>query len=461
VPSAKISHVTIDRLEGAAGEDLLKDARLVIVAGVASPENSVPLLKEYVQQGGNLVIAAGGFFDAEAWNEAAWKDGRGILPAPFVHPFTVGQLPEEAAGPLQPFQLDYNSLRNHPYFLLEGVSSEEQADLYRLPYFFKAVVVEVSDEVKKTMVDAVAKEIAERRENLAKIDRELAELQEKQQQRKDKLTPEEQVRQTDLRTQRLRLKASWLGWSPPEPSDEDKRPVEEVAAGMKPTVLARYTNGLPFMVERRLGRGRVLLVSTGVYSSWNTLSLTNTMLIYDRILRGMLQETLPERNLSSQRRLVFPILPAEQRASFTLAGPEGAERPLGVDAIGGDRWGLRLGELTERGHYFITAIRPKDFRQQQDSPQQSLQPKLWVAPLAVNGPSEESRLYSAEEARQRQDRGQADSLQAAQAFSLEGPQQTRLRDTGLWRWFLLAVFVCLLLEMTILARPSLGGERTA
>ena len=49
----------------------------------------VPLLREYVEQGGQLVIAAGGEFDPVAWQKRGLARGRGILPAP-LEPDFVG-----------------------------------------------------------------------------------------------------------------------------------------------------------------------------------------------------------------------------------------------------------------------------------------------------------------------------------------------------------------------------------
>src|SRR5690606_16417033 len=65
----------------------------------------------------------------------------------------------------------------------------------------------------------------------------------------------------------------------------------------QPRVHARFSNGLPFLVERRIGEGRVVLVASGVFSSpsgqgWNTLPLTDAMLVFDRLLRSMIESTL-------------------------------------------------------------------------------------------------------------------------------------------------------------------------
>ena len=69
-------------------------ARLVVIAGVADPGPAVSLLREFVTQGGQLLIAAGGDFDPAAWTRSAWLDGAGILPAPLrgatVRPDTRG-----------------------------------------------------------------------------------------------------------------------------------------------------------------------------------------------------------------------------------------------------------------------------------------------------------------------------------------------------------------------------------
>ncbi len=63
----KVKHITIDELT----QEQLREARLVVIAGIDSPGDSVPLLREYVRQGGPLFIAAGGNFDPAQWQELA------------------------------------------------------------------------------------------------------------------------------------------------------------------------------------------------------------------------------------------------------------------------------------------------------------------------------------------------------------------------------------------------------
>ena len=67
----------------------------MIIAGVPDPDRPCRCCDEYVEQGGNLVIAAGGEFDPPLWTEAAWLDGA-VLPAP-LDPTPVGRLPDRIA----------------------------------------------------------------------------------------------------------------------------------------------------------------------------------------------------------------------------------------------------------------------------------------------------------------------------------------------------------------------------
>ena len=101
----KVIHITPDELT----QEVLADARLVVVAGIQDPGDSVPLLREYVAQGGQLVIAAGGNFDPDAWNAAGYAGGQGILPLPLAKD-PLGEVPEVAGANVQVFRLAFDSL---------------------------------------------------------------------------------------------------------------------------------------------------------------------------------------------------------------------------------------------------------------------------------------------------------------------------------------------------------------
>ncbi|MEC9096512.1 MAG: BatA domain-containing protein, partial [Planctomycetota bacterium] len=59
----------------------LQDARCVIISGSVAPNIAdVVTLKEYAEQGGQILVTAGGLFEATSWNTAAWDGGNGFLP---------------------------------------------------------------------------------------------------------------------------------------------------------------------------------------------------------------------------------------------------------------------------------------------------------------------------------------------------------------------------------------------
>jgi hypothetical protein len=440
----QIRHVKIDQLS----RDLLADARLVVVAGINSPENSVPLLREYVEQGGALLIAAGGEFDPAAWTDAAWKDGLGILPAP-LKPTPVGQLPTATTGPLQPFQLDFASLV-HDYFLLAQSPREELEDLYRLPYFFKAVEADLSDDVLGRMMRTAAQKIEKDQAAVADLDRRLEELAQKEV--RGPLTESQRQERERLQQARADTQPQWLLWTADQRSEKSSRGPVELAEKTRPRVLGSYTNRIPFLIQREIGRGQVLFVSTGVYRDWNTLTTTNAVLVFDRIFRDLVQRSLPQRNLTSTGQIVLPVAPELHRARFTLTTPSGREEPLPVDALGADRYGITLKNLPQRGLYQIAAHGTKQ------TPQAGPDAKVWQVALAVNGPVEESDLRVLGEKDLQERMGQAAYRWVAdgQPITLTAAQ---VQGQDLWKWAMLAVLGCLLVELAIVAWPSLVGGR--
>jgi len=442
----RVRHLRIEQLD----RDQLADARVVVVAGVLSPEPSVDLLREYVEQGGNLVIAAGGDFDPGLWTQDAWREGLGILPAP-LEPLAFGRLPEEDPASVEPFRLDFESMV-HGYFLLEGTSRRELEDLYNLPLFFKAVEVIDTDDVKETMIRTRTEELKRQQETLGTVEGHLAELSSEESDPETRRIDE--TRRKDLARQQATLRPDWLLWTGRDTDFDASRPVEEIAEDERFQVLGRYTSGQPFMVERRIGRGKVLLVTTGVSTRWNTLPVTNTMLIYDRILRGMLERTLPKRNLSTEEQLVVPIAAAERTARFRLITPDEREQSVSADALGGDRYGITLQRFGRRGTYRLSALRRRD----QTRP--DLEAKLWEITLAANGPAEESQLIPLDESEQTRAPGLA-KLVGLGGPPVEGLTFAEPHGGDLWKWLLGAVLVLLMVELLILAWPALRGRQPA
>jgi hypothetical protein len=225
---------------------------------------------------------------------------------------------------------------------------------------------------------------------------------------------------------------------------------------------------LPFLVERRIGRGDVMFVSTGLLSGWNNLTRTNAVVLLDRLLRGMLVRTLPRRNFGTNERAVFAVAAADRRGEFSLERPGGASEALFVDAVGPERFAVTLRNLTQRGIFHLTAekmvetARPAtDSGTRPASPLRALQPdRLWQVDLAVNGLADESDLTTIGEVELRQRLGEASVRWVARGepIRLEG---AAVQGQEIWKWLMAAALVGLLLELAILARSNSATSQPA
>jgi Aerotolerance regulator N-terminal/von Willebrand factor type A domain len=413
-----VRHVTPEQVQ----REHLADARLVVVAGLRDPGEMTPLLADYVRQGGQLVLAAGAEFDPAAWNDAAWLAGEGILPLP-LQAQPLGQTPDETTGELKPFFLSIDSVIGEDYFQLAGVGEAELKDLYAEPFFFKAALVDVSPPVLEAL---------------------------------QRLETERLKRQSDGD------EPAWLSWAdteqvelgdePVAAESQGQEPQKASAAANAPRVLARYdVPGRPaFLLARKMGRGEVLFCSSGLLSSWNTLPKTNAMLIFDRILRGMIQNTLPRRNLAAVDQFTLPLPAHEQNLLVTLLRPgQNSAEPVDVSYLGAEQRGVALAGLLTRGTYRVRGYRPlvTDLATASET-------ASWDVPLAVNGPSEESDLTPL----------------AWRAFEeLAGPANMSLVAAGgeidltgsgasgqhSWWWLVLVVLAVLLVEMLVVVWPAL------
>jgi hypothetical protein len=391
----RVRHLTIEGVD----EDAIQDVGLVVVAGVRDPGATVPLLRSFVERGGQLVIAAGGDFDPAAWTTAAWLEGAGILPAPLAG--TSGRLPDES-GTLDPRRLAWNSMRDEPLFSVPDVPAEELADLYGGPLFFKTVITDMA---------AAGDDDA---------------------------------------------------------ADDDA----SIDPALKPRVRAAFDDGTPFLVTRRIGKGSVAWLASGLTGPWNTLAKTNAMLLCDRLLRGMLADTLPAHTIPSVDRFTIPVAAGDRRATLRLTRPNDRGEPAGlvesltVEAVGGDAYGATLRDLGSRGLYMVTATANRDAAaanrrddgidddNADDNPRRTpAEEVLWRQPLAVNGPARESEpaVFDATSFEARHA-----GVEGLRWIGPEDPIEfsgARVVGHDAWWWMLAASGLCLVGESLLLARP--------
>jgi hypothetical protein len=380
----------------------LAGARLVIIAGVANPGAVAPLLAEYVRLGGQLVICAGGEFDPAAWMEAAWLAGNGVLPLPLKG--TIGQTPGATTDELRPFFLSAESLLGESYFQLSGVPAAELAELYAEPLFFKAVEVDASAGGARNSPPASG------------------EIE------------------------------NWLTWAQADLNGEATD-----TASRETRVLGRFDlpGQPPFLVARRIGRGEVVFCATGVTSAWNALAKTNAMLLFDRILRGMILRTLPARNFAAADEFTLPLPRYEQNSLVTLMRPgEAQAEPVDVTFVDAERRGMNLEGLFRRGVYRVRGHKPSD-----EPAPTALEAVSWEVALAVNGPSEESDLSPiADIAMAKLANEHVSFVLGNEPIQLLGAAS---RGQHTWWWLAVAVLALLLVEMSVLLWPSVAAAPAA
>ncbi len=352
-------HLKFDDLDAAA----IDGARLVVVAGVKSPGEKVSMLRAFVEEGGQLLIAAGGDFSPQAWQDVAWVDGNGILPAP-LSGRTIGKTPDETQGALTPKLLSFESLRQNAWLRLPGVSDEVLRDLYAEPLFFKLIEVDESRDF-----------------------------------------------------------ASAYG----------------VAARLE------SADGPPLLVERDIGRGRVLFFSSSLTSDWNTLAKSNAVVMLDRLAREMLRSTIADRNRATRSSLPIELPVSARDAAVMLQRPDhGVAVPLESGYVDRERFGVTIRDAFRRGFYQVAAL-PTD----ENGIRRTADP-IWEAELAVNGDAAESDLTAVDDA------AIAALAQHVTVSLARAGDEISLADThtiahGLWWWFALVVLGLILAETLTLA----------
>lgn len=398
-------HLSQREAEGEALRAALREARLAIVAGLEAPSPAmVDMLYDYVQQGGQLAIAASGRFDPQAWNDVAWRDGHGILPKPLsADPF--GQSLEQATDDLSPFRIDSKGLLDHAYFRLADLEETQLIDLYTDPLFFKTVVPQ-----REASTDAT------------------------------------------VNTTRPPLSEKpWLAWSPP---------VQSFAAGSQPedatlpstdapaTTIAQFDNGVDFVIERSVGQGRIVFFSSGVSPSWSTLPSTNAVLIFDRILRNQLASTFQRYNFDVGELALLPLPPGAGDSSVMLESPDsGLVRSVSLRFVNELIRGVQIDNLDTSGIYWLSDRSSSGTVTDDSDATHRFRVPISAAPTAW-----ESQLT-------RLDRQSFEQLELPPQFQWKDSAESivgsgmNFSGQSWWQWLIVLVIVLLIIEMTVAAMP--------
>lgn len=432
-PLVSIRHTRIDQLD----RKLLSDARLVVIAGIEQPgEAAVKLLRDYVSQGGQLILAAGARFSAERWSDQAWQNGDGILPAPLDG--LIGESLEDNPMKLDPLHIAYDSLAGQDEFHIAGESEDSQAAFYRDPLFFKIVRVDAGSKSLQTLLDREQQRLKDTQPASAEDQQESA--------------------------------ARWLAWRTETPASATATVNSDVTAAA-PRVLARFTNGSPFLIERRIGQGDVLFIATSLRSGWNTWPSSYTMFLADRLMRRRIERTIAVRNVSTDRDVSISVDANDVGQTFDITRPDGSTSPQEVEALSADAYGITIGSLAARGFYRVARqdiLAPTDGAKDAASDatnsandaRSNLPSRTPPIILAANGPAEESRLARVDRERLTNEAtgiGAFRWISSAELVSIEGAS---VRGQNLWWWLVATVAACLVIEMTTLAWPMIRATAT-
>lgn len=384
----RVRHIRMEQLDAAT----LRGSRLVVIAGAAGPDAAAAdLLRRYVEQGGQLLIAAGAAFDAARWNEQAWRGGEGLLPAPMVAENASAPSPQATR------RLDPASF-NDPLLQI-GFTDEQWRDLLAPVVILKTV--RVDEQAADAAIDRFARSAAA----------------------------------ADAPAATPALLDDAIARPPLRLTDEQTR------QRYRTQVIGRYDDAQPFALRRRIGHGQVVMLTTGCFPEWNNVAVQPAVIVFDHLLRGLLAQSYPPRTLWPTERVTVAIAGRDSTATYLLSKPgEPMPTALRVEAISERQYGLMLDALDRRGIYAIQ-------RQAADVD------ASWSMMLAVNGPARESDLAAVAQAEFEQVVASSTLsglrlVKGEQAVALRGGAA---RWTESWKALMGAALACLLAEAGLLA----------
>src|SRR5207237_7365067 len=137
-------------------------------------------------------------------------------------------------------------------------------------------VVPIEDDATiEKLVAAEAKRIEQERGQLVEINALIQTLSEKE--LRGQLDAADRAALERTQRKRDEIVPNWLLFDSGRDREAADVSSAELAARSKPKVQLRYDNRTPFLVERQIGRGRVLLFTSGFLSPWNDLPTKNAI----------------------------------------------------------------------------------------------------------------------------------------------------------------------------------------
>lgn len=425
--SASIRAYTLDQIN----RDLLSNCRALVLAGIRDPQEKLSLLAEYVRLGGNLVVFADGEFDPVAWNHAS-DDPYNLLPG-HLEPILAGRPASLVSDPLALVQIDPQSLIGE-WFYIEGMNKTELIDLYRSVYFFQVAQLNADDQLHLTLTGFPSKvappeNVDARSESACESGTEIANW----------LLWQRNFRRE--KPQRLTVQASHA----PASAGDDAE-----SRGLGTEILARFTNGRPFMAMKSLGLGHVYFVSSGMSREWSTVSASYAVVVFDRLLRSIVENAVPRRNLETWEG--YRLVVDDPNMAWHLVKSDGEVSPISVGAIGGQQFGIDLQGFSRRGLHRLVCGQTSSRSSATPTEITPRSPNLVASNiqdtsgqeeilLAIRGPLEESTLEYFTELELRGN--SADGRSASLVGGLLGANRNR----EWWPWFVLAALVGLLAEL--------------
>jgi hypothetical protein len=177
----------------------------------------------------------------------------------------------------------------------------------------------------------------------------------------------------------------------------------------------------------------------------------------------MIVSTLPKRNFAAAERITLPLLSDDRGLEVELQRPGREDDPQSLNAgnINPDQRGVEVDHPLARGLYRITAQRPA-----LSADAKATKEKAWELLFTVNGGG------AVEGSEQRYDesdlkplpRETFDRLAGSSKVTLVGSSETislagaQISGQDVWKWWIGAVILFLLIEIALLAWPSVKAS---